>query len=96
MGEAITLNALEAELRDEDYPLSRDAVLDEYGDYVLDMPGGEVAVSDALARVDGDGDFQDHAAIVSTIEAGVGGEGVGRRDYTDRGGTASDGDEQSF
>ncbi|WP_336035125.1 DUF5789 family protein [Halobacterium yunchengense] len=97
MSETVTLRALERELGEENYPLERADVLDEYGDRVLDLPGGEAAVADALARVDdGESAFPDAASLVATLEAGIGGEGVGRRDYTDRGGTASGGDRTSF
>jgi hypothetical protein len=95
MAERVTLRALEAELSDENYPLTREAVLEEYGDLVLDLPGGEEAVSDALARV-GAADFPDHAAVVASINTGIGGDGVGRRDYTDRGGNADSRQHESF
>jgi hypothetical protein len=95
LAERITLRALEAELGDENYPLTREAVLEEYGDVVLDLPGGEEAVADALARASAD-EFPDHAAVVASVKTGIGGEGVGRRDYTDRGGNADSRQQESF
>ncbi|MCG1002079.1 MULTISPECIES: hypothetical protein [Halobacterium] len=95
MGTTVTLDELEAELRDESYPLDREAVVEEYGDYDLDLPGGEESVADVLARVGGDG-FESHADLLATIEGGVGGEAVGRRDYTDRGASAGEGGGESF
>lgn len=95
MGKTVTLDELKAELRDETYPLDPETVVEEYGDYDLDLPGGEESVADALGRVDDDR-FESHADLVATIEGGVGGEAVGRRDYTDRGASAGEGDQESF
>ncbi|MFB6269220.1 MAG: hypothetical protein ABEH83_04700 [Halobacterium sp.] len=95
MPDSVTLRSFEAELRDEDYPLDRETVLDEHGDTVLDLPGGEESVADALGRVQA-GDFHDHAGVVAALETGLGGDGVGRRHYTDRGGTAGPGHRVSF
>jgi hypothetical protein len=95
MAETVTLRSFEAELRDEDYPLERDALLDDRGDTVLDLPGGEESVAAALGRVQA-AVFHDHAGVVAALETGLGGDGVGRRHYTDRGGTAGTSDRTSF
>ncbi|UHH25625.1 DUF5789 family protein [Halobacterium noricense] len=95
MGKTVRLGELEAELQDETYPLDREYVVESYGDYDLDLAGGEESVEDALGRVDDD-HFESHADLVATIEDGVGGEAVGRRNYTDRGGSAGEGDRESF
>jgi hypothetical protein len=95
MAETVTLETLKDELRDENYPLAREAALEEYGEYVLDLPGGEERVGDVLERV-GDGDFSSHGALVERLDAGVGDEGVGRENYTDRGASAGENDQESF
>ncbi|MCD2201883.1 DUF5789 family protein [Halobacterium sp. KA-6] len=95
MGKTVRLGELEAELRDESYPLDRETVVEAYGDYDLDLAGGGESVEDALGRVDDDR-FESHTDLVETIEDGVGGEAVGRRDYTDRGASAGEGNQESF
>ena len=95
MGKTVRLDELEAELRDESYPLDREYVAEAYGDYELDLAGGEESVEAALGRVD-DVHFESHADLVATIEDGVSGEAVGRRNYTDRGASAGEGDQESF
>jgi hypothetical protein len=95
MGKTVRLDELEAELRDETYPVDRERVVEAYGDYELDLAGGEESVEAALGRVDDDR-FESHTDLVETIEDGVGGEAVGRRNYTDRGASAGEGDQESF
>jgi hypothetical protein len=83
MGESRSLESLEEDLRTETYPLSSAEVRSRYGDVVLDLPGGEETVGDVLARVQA-GPYPDAMALISSIEGGIGHEGVGRTDYSDR------------
>lgn len=95
MAETRTLEALQEELRAESYPLSSAEVRERYGDIVLDLPGGEELVGDVLARVE-NGPYVDAMALISSIETGIGGEGVGRRGYSDRGASTGEKTDESF
>ncbi|MGB9964026.1 hypothetical protein GJ634_07970 [Halobacterium sp. CBA1126] len=91
----MTLDALKGELREEAYPLDREVVVEAYGDYDLDLPGGGESLAAVLDRV-ADDSFQSHTELVEAIEGRVGGDAVGRQDYTDRGASAGDDDQESF
>lgn len=95
MGETRTLDSLREELRGETYPLSSAEVRERYGDVVLDLPGGEEQVGDVLARVE-NGPYPDAMALISSIEDGIGHEGVGRSDYSDRGTSTGEKTDESF
>jgi hypothetical protein len=95
MSETRTLESLMEEFRAETYPLSSAEVRERYGDVVLDLPGGEERVGDVLARVQ-NGPYPDAMALISSIEDGIGREGVGRSDYSDRGTSTGEKTDESF
>ena len=94
MGELVTLDELEEKLESEEYPVTREYLVDEYGRYSLNTLDGEESVETILERVEED-DFSDSTVILSDIRAGVDGQGLETAEQTERGGPAgSENDER--
>jgi hypothetical protein len=94
----IEFGDLPDDLAREDYPLTKETLLDRYGDRQLEHSNGSVSVAELLVE-EGDREFQDADEIHETLLNMVGEEAVGREGYSDRGaGTAEQaGDEdESF
>ncbi|WP_353633923.1 hypothetical protein ABSL23_12270 [Halobacterium sp. NMX12-1] len=99
--QGVELGALDDELAAHDYPATADALVAEYGDYEIDLPGGSQRLDEVLGLLEGDDpEYADAEAARQAIYALVGSEAVGRDDYSDRGGSApeegDDGDDESF
>jgi len=96
--QGIELGDLEEELEAHDYPATSGELVDEYGDHELQLPGGSQDVAEVLG-LDDEQEFADAEEVRQAIHNLVGAEAVGRDNYSDRGGPASDEsneDEESF
>jgi hypothetical protein len=88
----IDFGTLDAELERIDYPVTTEALVDDYGDRTLEFESGKTTLAAALTRL-GDQTFESRDAVREALYAAVGEEAVGRTGYTDRGtGTPADGD----
>jgi len=101
--QGIELGALEDELTAHDYPTTAGELVAEYGDYEIQLPGGEQTVEEVLGLYeDGDTDeeFGDADEVRQAIHNLVGAEAVGRDHYSDRGGSTpevgDDDEDESF
>jgi hypothetical protein len=99
--QGIELGDLDGELESHDYPTTAAALVDEYGDLVIDMPGGTQEVEEVLGLYEEDDqEFTDAEEVRRAIHNLVGAEAVGRDHYSDRGGSTPDegnrDDEESF
>ncbi|WP_232687135.1 DUF5789 family protein [Halobacterium zhouii] len=70
MPKSVTIEELEEQLQGESYPVSREYLLAEYGDYSIDVAGGEESVATVLERVEDDY-FHDATTVLTDIRAGV-------------------------
>ncbi|XVH30396.1 DUF5789 family protein [Haloferacaceae archaeon DSL9] len=88
---------LDDELEAHDYPATVDELVDEYGDYELELPGGEETFGEALGpyQEDPDEEFHDADEVRQAVLNMVGSEAVGRERYSDRG-EDPDEDAESF
>lgn len=89
--QGIELGELDEELESHDYPTTAPALVDEYGDYEIELPGGSQDVEEVLGLYEGDDEeFTDAEEVRQAIHNLVGAEAVGRDNYSDRGGSAPD------
>jgi hypothetical protein len=75
-------------LAGEAFPTTAEHLASEYGDYELRHAGGTEKVGVVLDRVGGS--FESPGAVREALVGGVGMGAVGRKRYTDRGGTTVD------
>ncbi|SEV88824.1 DUF5789 family protein [Halobacterium jilantaiense] len=89
--QGIELGALDDDLEAHDYPASASALVDEYGDREIELPGGSQRVGEVLGLYEEDDqEFDDAEAVRTAIHNLVGTEAVGRDNYSDRGGSTPD------
>jgi len=85
---------LTEDLEAESYPLTKETVVERYGDRELEHASGSVEVREVLVEED-DREFADADEIHETLLNMVGAEAVGRQGYSDRGaGTAEQADDE--
>lgn len=93
--QGVELGSLEDELATHDYPTTAAELVDEYGDYEIELPGGSQQLEEVLGLLDqNEAAYDDAEEARQAIYNLVGTEAVGRERYSDRGGsTPNDGDE---
>lgn len=99
--QGVELGDLDDELSAQEYPTDADALVDEYGDFRIELPGGSQRLEDVLGLVEENGaEYADAEEVRQAIYTLVGSEAVGREEYSDRAGSTpdegDDGDEESF
>lgn len=86
--QGVELGDLDDELAAHDYPATSEELVAEYGDFEIELPGGTQRLEDVLGLLDQtDDQFDGAEAVRQAIYNLVGSEAVGRKNYTDRGGT---------
>lgn len=89
--QGIELGELDDELESHDYPTTATALVDEYGDHEIVLPGGSQRVEEVLGLYEEDDqEFTDAEEVRQAIHNLVGAEAVGRDHYSDRGGSTPD------
>jgi len=88
--QGIEFGQLKEELESLDYPTTNDELLDEYGDFELELPGGSATLREVLGKREGgeeDDEVQYDSAddVRQSVHNFVGSDAVGREDYSDRG-----------
>lgn len=86
---------LSEDLQSVSYPLSTAELLDDYGDRTIQMESGETTVADILGPV-GDEEFDGPDEVHQTILTMIGEDAVGRSEYSDRGTSAGQEDQESL
>lgn len=76
-------NATADGIDDENYPLTTDELLARYGQVELELAEGSERLGEAVGRLD-DEVYQCPSDVHCAVFAGVGGDAVGRRNYSDR------------
>jgi hypothetical protein len=97
--QGVELGELSAELDDHEYPASSDEIVEEYGDYEVELENGSESVESILGPLNEE--FEDADDVRQSIVGMVDSEAVGRQRYSDRGGfeqsaTDDDPDVESF
>ncbi|SFS09602.1 hypothetical protein SAMN05216559_3544 [Halomicrobium zhouii] len=84
----IEFGALQEDLENESYPISKEELLEKYGDRTVEHSGGESTVEEVigpLGREEFEGQDQIHQSILNM----VGDDAEGRKEYSDRGGSVA-------
>lgn len=87
----IELGSLAEELEEESYPMTKEEVLERYGDHEIDLQSGKTTV-DEILDPEQERDFEDPQGVRQAIFNMVGDDAVGREGYSDRGGSTPDED----
>lgn len=97
--QGIEFGALAEELENETYPLSHDQLLEKYGDRELELANGQTKLHEVLES-ENETEYEDAESVRQAIFTMVGGDAVGRKGYSDRGGNSpgidSDEEEESI
>lgn len=92
--QGVDIGSLADELEEHSYPTTTSELVDEYGDYEVELPDGTESFGEILGGLEGEDAKYDSADEVrQMIYNMVGSEAVGREGYSDRGGITSDGEE---
>ena len=92
----IDFGELDDELANIDYPITREALLDEYGGHEIETSGGSETVQSILGgqEMETEGsethEYDSADAVHQSIFNMVGSEAVGREGYSDRGGSVNE------
>lgn len=81
----IEFGDLDEDLENEEYPITKDELLEKYGDRELEHAGGESTVEEVVGPI-GREEFDGHDEIHQEILNMVGSDAEGRKRYSDRGG----------
>lgn len=87
--QGIEFGTLAEDLEDESYPLSKEALLDEYGDHEIGLGDEQVPLREILSPEE-EREFEDGESVRQAVFNMVGDEAVGRQGYSDRGGNPTD------
>ncbi len=85
----IEFGELVGDLKGESYPLSHRTLLDRYGDYELDLVGERVTLRGVL-MTEQEREYENSESIRQAVFNMVGEEAIGRKQYSDRGGSSPD------
>lgn len=89
----VELGRLDDELESHDYPATSHELVEEFGDYEIELPNGSQTVQETLGLLEENVDeFEDAEEVRQAIYNTVGSEAVGREGYSDRGGANQEDD----
>lgn len=90
----IQFGDLTDDLESEEYPLSREELLEKYGDRELEHASGSTTLREVLTG-EGQDTYESQDEVHQVILNMVGTEAVGRDRYSDRGGTTPNQNEET-
>ncbi|WP_224332812.1 DUF5789 family protein [Haloprofundus halobius] len=93
----VEFGELEGELESHDYPTTTEELVDEYGDYELELSNGTRTFGEVMEpyQEEMDQDFEDAEEVKQAVLNMVGSEAVGRQRYSDRGNEQSQDEQES-
>lgn len=89
----VEFGELKEKLASHEYPTTGDELVEEYGDFELELPGGSETFGEILGKrrsTDGDDDdlqYESPDEVHQMVLTMVGSDAVGREGYSDRGGS---------
>ncbi|WP_224447799.1 DUF5789 family protein [Haloprofundus salilacus] len=94
----VEFGELEPELESHDYPTTTEELVDEYGDYELELSDETRTFSEVMEpyQEEMDQDFEDAEEVKQAVLNMVGSEAVGRQRYSDRGNEQSQDEQESI
>jgi len=84
----IEFGDLQEDLETENYPISKEELLEKYGDRTVEHSGGESTVEEVLGPL-GREEFDVQDEVHQSILNMVGDDAEGRENYSDRGGSVA-------
>lgn len=87
------------ELSTQEYPVERETLLAEYGEYALETESSSQSLQSILGRQEDETDaheYQSADAVQQAVLNMVGSGAVGREEYSDRGGSTPQDDEDNI
>jgi hypothetical protein len=92
--QGIEFGQLKEKLASHDYPATGDELLEAYGDFELELPGGSATLREILGKRqseeegdDDDVEYESADDVRQSIHNMVGSDAIGRENYSDRGGS---------
>ena len=79
----VELGDLRGKLQDETYPISRDELLEDYGDEEIQLSDTTTTLEEVIGSL-GEDEFQDYSEVEGAVMNMVGDEAIGRKNYSDR------------
>lgn len=79
----VELGDLRGKLQDETYPISRDELLEDYGDEKIETSDATTTLEEVIRPL-GEDEFRDYGEVEGAIMNMVGDEAIGRKNYSDR------------
>lgn len=86
--QGVEFGTLVDQLRDEEFPMDKEALLDAYGSLEVGLESGSQTVRDLIEPL-GESTFRSVDDVTQSVLNMVDDEAVGRKNYSDRGGEAS-------
>ncbi|AEH36429.1 DUF5789 family protein [Halopiger xanaduensis] len=80
----VELGDLGDELRNQEYPISQDDLLEKYGDEEVGMGGEETMTLEDLIGPMNEDEYQDYGEVEQSIMNMVSDDAIGRKNYSDR------------
>ncbi|WP_418285274.1 DUF5789 family protein [Halorubrum sp. DTA46] len=87
--QGVELGPLADELEDEEYPIDLEELLERYGDHELGL-GDDTATLQTVLEPQEDATFESADDVRQSIIGMVSDDAIGRKNYSDRGGSAGD------
>jgi len=92
----LELGDLKDDLRDADYPMDAEELMDRFGDHEIGLPDGEESFGEVMVT-GGDETFESADEVEQAILNRVSADAVGREGYSDRGaGNEGENTDESF
>jgi len=89
--QGVEFGSLADDLESEEYPKSKEALLEEYGPAEVELEDGAQTLQEILGPM-GETTYESAEDVMQDIIGNVSEEAVGRQNYTDRGGTTKEGE----
>lgn len=87
--QGVEFGPLADDLEDEEYPIDLEELLERYGDHELGL-GDDTATLQTVLEPQGEGTFESAEDVRQTIIGMVSDDAIGRKNYSDRGGSTDD------
>lgn len=88
----VEFGSLADELEDEEYPIDKETLLERYGDRELEMEDDTTTLRAVLEPL-GEATYESTDEVRQGIIGMVSNEAIGRKNYSDRGGSAESGED---
>lgn len=94
--QGVEFGPLEDDLDDQEYPIDKEALLEEYGDRELGL-GDDTVTLQTVLEAQGETTYESADDVRQSIVGMVSDEAIGRKNYSDRGGSteAEEGSDES-